>query len=245
MRTLDYAYLCLIVVWLLLDHFVLWSRFQRHVHANPGRARWRLWSAWMTMMWALTGAGMAWWWIAGRPWADLRFALPHGWRFALAIAVVTVLAAMQAGSIRRIAKLPGDRPVRFGSGNDVLAPMLPHTRKEFGGFVALSLTAGFCEEFIFRGYLIWAFQASLGAWGAAALSSVAFGLAHAYQGARGILSTAIVGALLAVLVLLTGSLWPAIVVHALLDIGQGWVAWLVLRRAGNQPAPAGGTKRPG
>jgi len=235
MNYLDRVYLLVIAIWLLLDHFVLWPRFGRHVHANPGRARWRLWSGWMAVLWTLTGAGIALWWFEDRPWADLRFGLPYGWRFALAIVVVTALAAMQAGSIRKIARLPEDRRVRFGSRQDELAPMLPHTRREFGGFVALSLTAGFCEEFIFRGYLIWAFQASLGLWGAATFSSVVFGLAHVYQGARGVLASGVVGALLAALVLLTRSLWPAIVAHALLDIGHGWIAWLVLRRTGNRP----------
>jgi membrane protease YdiL (CAAX protease family) len=66
-------------------------------------------------------------------------------------------------------------------------------------------------------------------WGAAALSVVLFGLAHAYQGAKGIVTTGIVGSLLTLVVLIFGSLWPAIVLHALLDIQQGVVAWLVLR----------------
>jgi membrane protease YdiL (CAAX protease family) len=109
--------------------------------------------------------------------------------------------------------------------------MSPHTRSELGWFVAVSLTAGFCEEFIFRGYLIWVFQPAFGLWGAAALSLVAFGLSHAYQGAKGILSTGLVGALFTAVVLISGSLLPAIALHALVDAGQGLIAWLVLRRA--------------
>jgi hypothetical protein len=96
--------------------------------------------------------------------------------------------------------------------------------------VGVSLSAGFCEEFIFRGYLIWAFQSLLGLWGAAALSVVLFAVAHAYQGARGIVSTGIVGSLLTLVVLIFGSLLPAIALHALIDIDQGLVAWLVLRQ---------------
>jgi membrane protease YdiL (CAAX protease family) len=97
--------------------------------------------------------------------------------------------------------------------------------------VAVSLSAGFCEEFIFRGYLIWVFQSLLDLWGAAALSLVVFALAHAYQGVKGILSTGIVGSLLTLVVLIFGSLLPAIALHALIDIGSGLLAWLALRRA--------------
>ena len=110
----------------------------------------------------------------------------------------------------------------------------PRTRFEMGWFVALSLTAGFCEEFIFRGYLIWVFRPVLGLWGAAAFSVVVFALAHAYQGAKGILSTGFIGLLFTLVVLITGSLWPAIALHALLDIGQGLIAWLVLRRMADE-----------
>jgi membrane protease YdiL (CAAX protease family) len=109
--------------------------------------------------------------------------------------------------------------------------LAPRTRSELGWWVALSLSAGFCEEFIFRGYLIWAFQPVFALWGAAAFSVVLFALAHAYQGTKGILATGIVGGLFTLVVLICGSLWPAIVLHALVDIGQGLVACLALRRA--------------
>ena len=55
-------------------------------------------------------------------------------------------------------------------------------------------------------------------------------MAHSYQGIKGILATGIVGGLFTLIVLACGSLWPAIVLHALVDIGQGLVAWLVFRR---------------
>ncbi len=64
-----------------------------------------------------------------------------------------------------------------------LVTLLPHTRPELGWFVGVSLTAGICEEFLFRGYFIWTFERWLGWWGAAALSIPFFAALHAYQGA--------------------------------------------------------------
>jgi hypothetical protein len=64
-------------------------------------------------------------------------------------------------------------------------------------------------------------------------------MAHAYQGIKGILATGIVGGLFTLVVLISGSLWPAIVLHALVDIEQGLIAWLVLRRAKATNAQAG------
>ena len=57
------------------------------------------------------------------------------------------------------------------------------------------MTAGVCEELVYRGFMIAYFSAALGVsfWVAAVLSSVAFGIAHFYQGPAGILRTGLVG----------------------------------------------------
>jgi len=100
----------------------------------------------------------------------------------------------------------------------------------------VSLTAGFCEEFLFRGYLIWAFEPLLGWWGAAALSLSLFSAAHVDQGKAGAIKSGLVGGFFTLLVAFSGSLVPAMVLHALVDIISGVIAWLVLR---NEPAQAG------
>jgi membrane protease YdiL (CAAX protease family) len=110
-----------------------------------------------------------------------------------------------------------------------LAKMLPHSQGELRWFIGASLTAGVCEEFLFRGYLIWAFTPVLGWWGAAVLSLLAFTAGHAYQGRPGALRAAIGGVFFTLLVLATGTLIPAMVLHALIDAGSGVIAWLVLR----------------
>jgi membrane protease YdiL (CAAX protease family) len=99
--------------------------------------------------------------------------------------------------------------------------------------MALSVSAGVCEEFIFRGYLIWAFQPLFGSWGAAALSVIAFAAAHSYQGVKGALAVGVLGILFTLVVLTCGSLWPAMALHALVDMGHGLMAWLAVRRVGD------------
>ncbi len=104
--------------------------------------------------------------------------------------------------------------------------ILPHTRSELRAFDVVSLTAGICEEIIFRGYLIAYLMAVLTTpfWIAAILSSLVFGLSHNYQGPSGILRTAAVGGVLALFYGLTGSLWAPMVVHAVMDITSGRIA---------------------
>src|SRR5690606_14563987 len=106
---------------------------------------------------------------------------------------------------------------------------VPHTRTEMYGFAGVSLTAGFCEEFLYRGYFIWVFSPWLGWWGAAALSIPFFAMGHLYQGWNGVLRTGIVGVFFTLVVAVFDSLWPAIALHAVMDLGAGAMAWLTLR----------------
>lgn len=249
MATADLSYLAFIATALLLDHFVLWRTFRRRSSAeldgvDAGRARTRLWVSWMTMLWTLVAAGVVLWWLEGRAWGALGLVAPRGWRLWIPIVLVLALAAWYARTLAKVLRIPPSK--RAGLRNQLgdLAVVLPHTRSELAWFVALSLSAGLCEEFVFRGYLIWVFQPRLGLWGAALLSVVAFGVAHAYQGTRGIVTTGIFGALFTAVVLLFCSLWPAIVLHALVDAGQGTVSWLVLRPVGDEVPDEGGPLTP-
>jgi membrane protease YdiL (CAAX protease family) len=223
----DLLYLALIGLGLLLDHFVLWPAFLRRSHVDPGRARAFLWAGWIILLWALAAAGIALWLVEARAWAPLRLEPPHGWRLWVAITLVLALMITYARTVMRIAQ--SERPRRVKMGRPGVESLVPHNRSELRSWIAVSVSAGFCEEFIFRGYLIWAFQPVVGLWGAAAFSVVLFAAAHAYQGALGVVASGAVGAVLTLVVLAFGSLLPAMALHAILDIGQGLVAWLVLR----------------
>ncbi len=99
--------------------------------------------------------------------------------------------------------------------------ILPITREERWWWVVVSLTAGFCEEVLYRGFLIRYFQGaplhgSLTV--AIAGSIVAFGIGHAYQGFRGVVGTAILGTVFGVLFVETGSLLVPVLLHAFVDV---------------------------
>ncbi len=105
----------------------------------------------------------------------------------------------------------------------LLRRILPRTGRERAAFVGLSIAAGVGEELAYRGYLVTLLAPALGGLGAGALTSAVFGLLHAYQGTLGIVRTATLGGLLAWGFLASGSLWPAILAHALLDVLAGTV----------------------
>lgn len=229
MTTLDLLYIALIAAVMIIDHFVLWRTFLRRSQHDPVRARVMLWISWMTMLWVLTIVGLVLWVREHRNWSTIGFALPNGLRLLGVIGLVLAVALIQWRSIIKIMHSSHEKRARIRESFRSLAAMLPHSRSDLRVFIPLSLTAGFCEEFLFRGYLLWAFQPAFGLWGAAFLSVMAFAGGHSYQGLKGVSSAGIVGVLLTVIVLGFGSLWPAIALHALFDIAGGLTACLILR----------------
>jgi membrane protease YdiL (CAAX protease family) len=97
--------------------------------------------------------------------------------------------------------------------------LVPATRAERRWAWAVSISAGICEELVFRGLLIMAGIAA--GWPpivAALANSVLFGLTHLYQGWLGILLTTALGLAMTYFVLPTGSLLFPIVLHILIDL---------------------------
>jgi membrane protease YdiL (CAAX protease family) len=119
-----------------------------------------------------------------------------------------------------------------------LRSIVPATAREGRFFSALSVTAGVCEEIVYRGFLIAYLAVFFPLWVAVALSSVIFGLGHAYQGRAGIVKTGLVGLAMAGLFLLTGALWAPILVHAVVDLNSGYLGRKVLGIPPTSATPA-------
>ncbi len=85
--------------------------------------------------------------------------------------------------------------------------------------VPASLSAGFCEEFLYRGFLLWLLVAvGAGKGSRLVITSIAFGLAHCFWGPWGMAWTTMLGFTFGLAVLWRGNVWPAVVAHALLDL---------------------------
>lgn len=116
---------------------------------------------------------------------------------------------------------------RAGRGESpLLLALMPRTAAERRSFVLLSLAAAVCEEYAFRGFGMSVLAAWAGGpWTAAALVAVSFGMAHGYQRLAGIVRATLLGGILAVPVVATGSLFPAIVAHFWINVTLGLGGW--------------------
>jgi membrane protease YdiL (CAAX protease family) len=115
--------------------------------------------------------------------------------------------------------------------NGALRNLLPNTPMEKASFLGLTVTAAFCEELIYRGYLqrqftAWAGSLSIGV----ALQGIAFGAAHAYQGLGMVPVVAVYGCLFGLLAVWRRSLRPGMIAHLLQDAVGGLIlARMVLK----------------
>ena len=97
--------------------------------------------------------------------------------------------------------------------------MLPQTRNEILVWMALALTAGICEEALYRGYLQKQFSAmTRNVPTGIVLSAALFGLAHGYQGLGQALQIAVLGVLAGILAYWCKSVRPGMIEHTLQDV---------------------------
>jgi uncharacterized protein len=129
----------------------------------------------------------------------------------LIVILVPAVLALGSGKIR----------AKAGKAAKKLAFLLPSSTQERRWWWLVCITAGICEEVVYRGFLLHYFHTlpfHLSLVWAMVVSSVIFGIGHLYQGVAGGVQTAIVGFAFAVMFVMTGSLVVPIVVHAVMDL---------------------------
>ena len=166
--------------------------------------------------------------------AQVGLVLPQRWPglltwLACAALLLLVLVSTRALRSGALAGPPPDalRMTRPGEarhaeppGHSTLA-VLPRSRSERRLFALVAVTAGICEEWLYRGFflaVVAAVAPGQPSAGLVVVAAAAFGLAHAYQGLSGIVTTGVLGGVLAGVYLSTGSLLLPVLLHAAIDL---------------------------
>jgi uncharacterized protein len=147
----------------------------------------------------------------GRPWftprllaGDLLYAaLALGFSYALFIGI--------------------DRVLQHGEAlTNPLLPAVPSGAAGMIVWIGLSLSAGICEEIVFRGYLQRQLAALSGSTSIAVLGqAIAFGIAHGYEGVGAVIQIVVYGLAFGMLALWRGNIRAGILAHATWDILAG------------------------
>lgn len=147
------------------------------------------------------------------------------------VLIVGIVGAVLIGlahwfNLRRVGRSTNPAADRI---KELAAKIFPRSAGETLLFCGLAVTAGICEEFIYRGFVFAAFrQVHFPVWAILALSSILFGLAHAYQGRGGIVGTLILGFVFGSVRILYDSLVPVVFWHTGIDVVAGLAGRLYL-----------------
>jgi uncharacterized protein len=213
------------LIFLFLGVVVPWrgSIRMKKLLARPStssRERISLYGSTMLMQWAITA--FAFWRARARGLTarDLGF----GGDEFLGIVLVSLVGGLLFGALHwrnlyRVARLGGRGAERL---RWLGVHILPQSSVELIPYCGLAVTAGICEEFLYRGFAFAALtRVGMALWLVVLATSVLFGLAHLYQGRGGVLGTAILGLLFAIGRAVFGSLLPPIVWHSVIDLVAG------------------------
>ena len=215
------------LIFFLLGVIVPWrGRYRlRELLAKPfigERERILLYASTIAFQWL--AAGVAAWraWAHGFGTTQLGLSARSPWgSIAAAILGGGILAALQWLNLRRMGRMPEKTRARLQA---LAGRILPRSARERVPFFALAVTAGICEEFLYRGFAMAALARSgLPLWTTVVVSSLLFGIAHLYQGRSGLLGTTLLGLIFGVARVGFGSLIPVMVWHAAVDVVAGIV----------------------
>lgn len=192
------------------------------------------------LLWVLALVVVAVWWFSGRDLATLGLSFTP-WHFSfLGWGILGIFGAlyftdlfMEVGSQR------GRRQTGEEMRRDL--SFLPANWREYGHYMFLAVSAGICEEIVFRGYFIRYFQVVLGQESlllvglSLLLPALMFGISHLYQGWEAVVKIVSMALMFGAFFVLTGTLWPLIVFHAVIDLLGGLVSVYLIGRHSEAP----------
>ncbi len=230
----DHLLFAVLLVATLVEWRWVWPRFLKRLASGASNVRVRFYRAAVLGQWLIALSFIAFWAWRGRPWRWILLGAPAWLRLGIGLLVSVLLAGFLYW--QRVQALKQEEVIaKVRPQIESVARLLPHTPRERKVFWMVSATAGVCEEILYRGFLIWYLAVWTGLIAAVILSSLLFGLGHIYLGRAHIPKTALAGLFLACLALASGSLWPAILLHAAVDWNSGELGFWILGEGRAQP----------
>ena len=222
----DYLLLVGLLMAILLWHWQ-YPHLVRADAAGSKNARLRYYPLEIVPLWALALGVIALWLTTGRPWGALLLGPSAPWRLALGFALAGAYVWLTLSQRRAVLARP-EILLKLVKTLGEVQPLLPRTGAERRGFATLSITAGICEELLFRGFVLWCATKWTGPVGGFLISSLSFGLMHIYLGPRNLPKAAIAGIVFYIMAMTSGSLVPAMICHCVADLVSGDLGYRAL-----------------
>jgi uncharacterized protein len=206
------AYTILFAPWL---GCIVYQRARKRFLSGDPLAKLRLYRSGVVEQIVTTAVVLGLWRFGGVSNMSLGIRTPYSWFWTTSVLVVLVALLLWSGLHMR----PKAEKIRERF-QQSLGILFPDSHQERNWFGALSIGAGISEELVYRGFLMYylgEYVAHINLIEKILLSSLVFGIAHIYQGWKRAITTGVVGMILALMYVLSGSLLLPIVIHAVSD----------------------------
>lgn len=169
------------------------------------------------------------WQLSGKSYALLGITKPI-YSKEVVIGTVTLLAIYLGDLLFNLYNYYKGKEDTTDKGIEMIAPT---TWKEYGPYIFLALSAGICEEIIYRGFALnylmnWYSTSLYQMYFAIIVSSIAFAVAHIYQGWVNVLKILIISFLFGYIFIMSKSLLLVSIIHIGVDMLSGvalvWVS---------------------
>ncbi len=215
-------------------------RYRRIEHMPeplPSRLRLRIYWNVLGSQWSLVGLAALALAAGGRSFADFgqSFGRSPGVTLAVGASLLVAFGVLSIFTVRQLRKAgASDLPDHMRRAGKIL----PRNGAERAWFVGVAITAGVCEEILYRGFLPWCVASWTGSVLLGfALAAIVFGLGHAYQGRKGVIVTGLLGLYFGLLAWSMQSLVPGQLLHVAIDLVNGLAVGGALARIQAAPAP--------
>ncbi|WP_379128343.1 CPBP family intramembrane glutamic endopeptidase [Paenibacillus sp. sgz500958] len=211
----------LLVLYLLLVTpvwgYYSYAKYKREYRIHPG-IKITYYKKTVVELWALAAVftGCVYW--KGIPWPTLGLAEAQWGR--ISVMLLFGLGTFTAAPLIMMKGIPGYRETMHKQLKE-LDEFLPSGQPEKRFWIWVSLTAGICEEWLFRSMMFYYIPLVIPGvsflW-VMLLSSLLFGLGHYYQGGKGVMSAMIMGLMFGGLYYYSGAVWLCMLFHFLIDV---------------------------
>ena len=186
----------------------------------------------------LANAGVLWigalmvfilWLLAWRPLSEMGFRIPITDTLVIALTALFIIAYI-VETYTEVTREDNEEEIQKS------AVFLPQNYQEFFYFIILSISAGVCEEIVYRGflvnYLMTIIDDRIVAFNVAVIfPAIIFGVVHMYQGMKSVLKIGIMSLLFSTIFIFSQSLLIVIILHTAVDIISGYIGMKITQHS--------------